>query len=97
MTASNLSICVGPSILWSSDAAYMMDQTYSKEVAAIVQILVEEFEKLFGPETPVLFLQKVGAKKSKQMVVMVGGSISFWVKFIILVTGYTLPSIGCQI
>ena len=33
MTASNLSICVGPSILWSSDQAYMMDQNYSKEVA----------------------------------------------------------------
>ena len=32
MTASNLSICVGPSILWSSDSAYMMDQNYSKEV-----------------------------------------------------------------
>ena len=32
MTASNLSICVGPSILWSSDQAYMMDQNYSKEV-----------------------------------------------------------------
>ena len=33
MTASNLSICVGPSILWSSDQAYMMDQNYSKEVS----------------------------------------------------------------
>ena len=59
MTASNLSICVGPSILWSSDAAYMMDQNYSKEVSALVQILVEDYEKLFGPETPALFLQQV--------------------------------------
>ena len=59
MTASNLSICVGHSILWSSDVAYMMDQNYSKEVSALVQILVEDYEKLFGPETPALFLQQV--------------------------------------
>ena len=65
MTASNLSICVGPSILWSSDAAYTMDQNYSKEVSAVVQILVEEYDKLFGPETPALFLQQVQRNDSK--------------------------------
>ena len=59
MTASNLSICVGPSLLWSSDPAYMMDQSYSKEVSALLQVLVEDFPQIFGPETPGLFTQQV--------------------------------------
>ena len=79
MTASNLSICVGPSILWSSDQAYIMDQNYSKEVptfqkkkqkhnsvilqvSALVQILIEDFAKIFGPDTPDLFVQQVVTK-----------------------------------
>ena len=61
MTASNLSICVGPSILWSSDQAYMMDQNYSKEVSALVQILVEDFTKIFGGDVPDMFQHQVRA------------------------------------
>ena len=83
MTASILSICVGPSILWSSDQAYMMDQNYSKEVdytsililtalepylkfnitifqvSALVQILIEDYSRIFGSDTPDLYVQQV--------------------------------------
>ena len=65
MTASNLSICVGPSILWSSDQAYMMDQNYSKEVSALVQILVEDFTKIFGGDVPDIFQHQVRAALRK--------------------------------
>ena len=30
MTCSNLSICVGPSLLWSTDPSYMLQQSYTK-------------------------------------------------------------------
>ena len=55
MTASNLSICVGPSLLWTSDPAYMLEQNYSKEVSALIQLLIEDFPRLFGSEPPALF------------------------------------------
>ena len=55
MTASNLSICVGPSLMWTQDQSYMMDQNYSKEVSALVQILIEQYTGLYGDNTPDLF------------------------------------------
>ena len=48
MTASNLSICVGPSLLWSTDTSVMMDVNYSKDVSSVTQLLVEEYFKLYG-------------------------------------------------
>ena len=30
MTSSNLSICVGPSILWTQDPQYSLDPAYTK-------------------------------------------------------------------
>ena len=59
MTASNLSICVGPSLIWTHDQNYMLDQNYSKEVSALIQILIEDYEKLYGSETPELFCKPV--------------------------------------
>ncbi|XP_059082791.1 uncharacterized protein LOC131880234 isoform X3 [Tigriopus californicus] len=56
MTASNLAICVGPSILWSSDNAVMMDQQFSKQVSCVAQILIEEYNTLYkGDLTPYAF------------------------------------------
>ena len=55
MTASNLSICVGPSLIWTHDQNYMLDQNYSKEVSALIQILIEDYEKLYGSDVPELF------------------------------------------
>ena len=57
MTASNLSICVGPSLIWTMDQSYMMEQNYSKEVSSLVQILVEQYHALFDTNTPDLFCQ----------------------------------------
>jgi len=48
MTCSNLSICVGPSLLWTEDSAYMLQQSYTKEVSGLVQLLIENFSTLFG-------------------------------------------------
>ena len=58
MTASNLAICVGPSLLWTNDQSYMLDQNYSKEVSALVQILIDEYPQLFGDDLPKLFEKK---------------------------------------
>ena len=56
MTASNLSICVGPSLIWAQDQSLMMDHNYSKEVSGLVQILIEQYAGLWpGPEAPELF------------------------------------------
>merc|ERR1719347_1131076 len=58
MTASNLAICVGPSILWTQDTNYMMDSSYSKEVSHLIQILIEDFTNVYPcppPHIPLLF------------------------------------------
>ena len=55
MTASNLAICVGPSLLWSTDSAVMLDQAYSKQVSAIAQVLVEDYHFVFGDTIPAVF------------------------------------------
>ncbi len=58
MTASNLSICVGPSLIWTQDQSYMMDQNYSKEVSALVQILIEQYPSIWSEDTPDLFQER---------------------------------------
>eukprot|EP00090_Calanus_glacialis_P001956 TRINITY_DN11459_c0_g1_i1.p1 TRINITY_DN11459_c0_g1~~TRINITY_DN11459_c0_g1_i1.p1 ORF type:complete len:1431 (-),score=227.73 TRINITY_DN11459_c0_g1_i1:552-4844(-) len=73
MTASNLSICVGPSLIWTHDQNYMLDQNYSKEVSALIQILIEDYEKLYGSETPELFC-KPAETKSEIIEVGVGAA-----------------------
>ena len=62
MTASNLSICVGPSLIWTMDQSYMMEQNYSKEVSSLVQILIEQYRELFDNNTPDLFCQSEGVR-----------------------------------
>ena len=67
MTASNLSICVGPSLIWTHDQSYMMDTAYSKEVSSLVQILIEQFSVIFGTETPELFSDKMPAAGDQRL------------------------------
>lgn len=55
MTSSNLAICVGPSVLWSNDAAIASDQTYSKNVSTVMQILIEQYFKIYGDALPYIF------------------------------------------
>ena len=55
MTCSNLSICVGPSLLWSSEPSYMLEQSYTKEVSATIQLLIQDYQQLFGRDIPPLF------------------------------------------
>ena len=40
MTASNLAICVGPSILWSNDNTVMVETSYSKNVSNVAQVRI---------------------------------------------------------
>ena len=40
MTASNLAICVGPSILWSNDNQVMVETNYSKNVSNVAQVRI---------------------------------------------------------
>lgn len=56
MTASNLAICVGPSVLWSPDAPSVMDAKHSKDVSRLFQVLIEECESIYGTDqVPPLF------------------------------------------
>jgi len=57
---------VGPSLLWSSDPAYMLEQSYTKEVSAVIQILIQDYERLFGKETPPLFLPEAALEQGKE-------------------------------
>ena len=41
MTASNLAICVGPSILWSNDSNVMVETSYSKNVSNVAQVHIQ--------------------------------------------------------
>jgi hypothetical protein len=57
MTASNLAICVGPSVLWSNDNNIMVDISYSKNVSNVAQILIEEYFNIYGDSTPYIFCE----------------------------------------
>lgn len=72
MTASNLAICVGPSLLWSTDSAVMLDPAYSKQVSAIAQVLIEQYADVFGDATPAVYAEAddvVETGKPKSVVV----------------------------
>jgi hypothetical protein len=40
MTSSNLAICVGPCILWSSDAHVVTGAAYASDVSRVTKFLV---------------------------------------------------------
>jgi hypothetical protein len=71
MSASNLAVCVGPSLLWAPVAAtnasaaaaalnpalaLSAEATASKQVPALVAVLIDKCSILFGAETVILFL-----------------------------------------
>jgi len=55
MTSSNLAICVGPCILWSSDAQVVTGAAYASDVSRVTKLLIDEFKTIFGPEIPPIF------------------------------------------
>ena len=55
MTSSNLAICVGPSVLWSNENPTTLDANYSKNVSAVMQILIDEYEQIYGDKVPRYF------------------------------------------
>jgi hypothetical protein len=55
MTSSNLAICVGPCILWSSDAQVVTGAAYASDVSRVTKLLIDEFKTIFGPEVPPIF------------------------------------------
>ena len=55
MTASNLAICIGQSVLWSNDSSVVMDQNYSKNISSVIQILIEHYVNIYGDVIPFLF------------------------------------------
>jgi hypothetical protein len=71
MSASNLAVCVGPSLLWAPVAtanataaaaalnpalALSAEATASKQVPALVAVLIDKCSILFGAETVIFFL-----------------------------------------
>ena len=44
----------------------MLEQSYTKEVSATIQILIEDYERLFGRETPPLFLAEAAMEQGKE-------------------------------
>jgi hypothetical protein len=70
MSASNLAVCVGPSLLWAPVAAanataaaaalnpalaLSAEATASKQVPALVAVLIDKCSILFGAETVIFF------------------------------------------
>nr|XP_045624946.1 uncharacterized protein LOC123774593 isoform X2 [Procambarus clarkii] len=50
MSASNLAVCVGPSILWPSSPVLALSPEASKQVPAIVEFLIERCGDIFGQD-----------------------------------------------
>ncbi|XP_068200560.1 LOW QUALITY PROTEIN: uncharacterized protein [Palaemon carinicauda] len=50
MSASNLAVCVGPSILWPSSPVLALSQEDSKQVPAVVEFLIERCRDIFGED-----------------------------------------------
>ncbi|XP_053633237.1 uncharacterized protein [Cherax quadricarinatus] len=50
MSASNLAVCVGPSILWPSSPVLALSPEASKQVPAVVEFLIERCGDIFGED-----------------------------------------------
>ncbi|XP_050733676.1 uncharacterized protein LOC127007108 isoform X2 [Eriocheir sinensis] len=50
MSASNLAVCVGPSILWPSSPTLALSPEASKQVPAVVEFLIERCGDIFGKD-----------------------------------------------
>ncbi|XP_066938336.1 uncharacterized protein [Macrobrachium rosenbergii] len=50
MSASNLAVCVGPSILWPSSPVLALSPEDSKQVPAVVEFLIEHCRDIFGED-----------------------------------------------
>lgn len=50
MSASNLAVCVGPSILWPSSPVLALSPEASKQVPAVVEFLIERCGDVFGQD-----------------------------------------------
>ncbi|KAK7072526.1 hypothetical protein SK128_025210 [Halocaridina rubra] len=50
MSASNLAVCVGPSILWPSSPVLALSPEASKQVPAVVEFLIEHCGDIFGED-----------------------------------------------
>jgi hypothetical protein len=55
MTSSNLAICVGPCILWSSDPQVVTGAAYASDVSRVTKLLIDEFAAIFGADVPAIF------------------------------------------
>lgn len=55
MTASNLGICVGQSLVWSVSDSVLNPATAAVKVPRVVGFLVEHFVELFGNQSLLLF------------------------------------------
>jgi hypothetical protein len=55
MTASNLGICVGQSLVWSVSDSVLNPATAAVKVPRVVGFLVEHFGELFGNQSLLLF------------------------------------------
>lgn len=58
MTAANLAVCVGPSLLWSKDCGtptYSDQSEASKQVPTLVEFLIVNCRRIFGEECLTLF------------------------------------------
>ncbi len=55
MTSSNLAICVGPCILWSSDPQVVTGTAYASDVSRVTKLLIDEFAAIFGADIPAIF------------------------------------------
>ncbi|XP_047106715.1 uncharacterized protein LOC124775916 isoform X2 [Schistocerca piceifrons] len=53
MTAANLGVCVGPSLLWAASPATLTPSS-SRAVPALAELLVARAELLFGPHLPLM-------------------------------------------
>ena len=56
MTSSNLAICVGPCILWSSDPHVVTGAEYAADVSKVTKLLIDDFAEIFGSDVPPVFV-----------------------------------------
>ena len=64
MTSSNLAICVGPCILWSSDPHVVTGAEYAADVSKVTKLLIDDFAEIFGSDVPPVFVTSSSSSSS---------------------------------
>ena len=86
MPASNLAICIGPSILWATDSTPQQEQQHSKDVSNVAKILIDHYQDIYGQDPPATFDQDSNKTPKDNSIGRKSGRSKYDIKIIVLGT-----------